>query len=145
MSLTSSPLPPGPDASARAIFEVVAMIAFVDGHLDLSEAAAVKALLAEEPRFSGIGDAFAIGIEARRLVEEIGIDDAIERVTAPITTPDDQRLAFRLAARIMMADGKTDGDEAMVLGTLQERFGLSHAEVVAILDAEKKPREKTTT
>ena len=100
-------------------------------------------MLAEEPRFFGIGDAFSIGIEARRLVEEIGIEDAIERVTAPIKTPEDQRLTFRLAARLMMADGKTDGDEAMVLGTLQERFGLSHAEVVAILDAEKKP--KTTT
>jgi uncharacterized tellurite resistance protein B-like protein len=135
--------PKGPDASARAIFEIVAMIAFVDGHLDLNEAAAVKALLANEPRFAGIGDGFAIGIEARRLVEEIGIDEAIERVTAPITTAEDRRLAFRLCARVMMADGKTDGDEAMVLGTLQERFGITHAEVVAILDAEKQPKTAT--
>ena len=37
----------------------------------------------------------------------------------------------------MIADGKTEGDEAMVLGTLQELFAISPTAVRSCLDEER--------
>jgi hypothetical protein len=132
------------DSSAtRAIFQAVVLTACVDGRPDLSEAEVVRELLTLDPRFTAIDDAFELGVQARALLGTDGVEDALEKIAAPITTNADQALAFRLCARVMIADGKTEGDEAMVLGTLQERFGMPHAAVVAILDEEHKRRSAT--
>jgi len=84
-----------------------------------------------------------LGVAAQALLEKLGVEDAIEQLVVPIVDGTDRRLAFRLCARVMIADGKTEGDEAMVLGTLQERFGLSHGEVVATIDEERKRQAAT--
>jgi hypothetical protein len=51
------------------------------------------------------------------------------RIAGAITARDDQELAFRTCAQVMRADGRTEGEKAMVLGELQERFGFSPAHV----------------
>ncbi|MEO6952903.1 MAG: hypothetical protein ABI321_13945 [Polyangia bacterium] len=43
-------------------------------------------------------------------------------------------------ARVLVADGKTEAEEAMVLGTLQELFGLSVTSVQQHLDRERSRR-----
>ena len=129
--------------STRAIFQTVVLTSFVDGDRDLAEAKVIEQLLALDPRFSGLTDAFELGVAAQALLEKLGVEDAIEQLVVPIVDGTDRRLAFRLCARVMIADGKTEGDEAMVLGTLQERFGLSHGEVVATIDEERKRQAAT--
>lgn len=125
------------DPSTRAIFRVVALTAFVDGS-DGSEADVVKHVVGLDPRFADIADAFELGVQSRLLLDKDGVEGALDMLTKHITSRPDQLLTFRLCARAMIADGRTEGDEAMVLGTLQEHFGLQHAEVVAMIDEEKK-------
>jgi tellurite resistance protein len=136
---------PGHDPGAtRAIFQALVLTACVDGRPEVSEADVVRELLTLDPRFTTLSsDAFELGVQARALLGKEGVEDALEKLAAPITSSADHALAFRLCARVMIADGKTEGDEAMVLGTLQERFGLSHATVVAILEDERKRRSAT--
>jgi hypothetical protein len=131
----------GDQASTRAIFQSLVLIAFVDGRPDLSEADVVRELVALDPRFTGLGEvAFELGVQARLLLDRDGVEDALARITAPITSAADRHLTFQLCARVMFADGKTEGEEAMALGTLQEAFGLSHDVVLAALEAERKRR-----
>jgi hypothetical protein len=125
-----------PTATA-AIFKAVALTALVDGSSEPSEAEIVPALVALDPGFAALDHAFEAGVQARQLLEQLGVEDALHQLCEAIVEPGDQLRAFRLCARVMIADGKTEGDEAMVLGCLQEEFGLPNAEVVAILAEER--------
>src|SRR5438445_2207927 len=109
--------------SVRAIFQAVVLTALVDGSPAVSEARVVAELIALDPRFASITDAFELGVQARALLDQQGIEEALEQIVRPIGVAD-QDLTFRLCTRVMIADGRTEGDEAMVLGTLQELFGL---------------------
>jgi hypothetical protein len=121
-----------------AIFKAVVMTALVDGRPSLSEARVVSELIELDPSFVAIEDALELGVQARVALDAHGLEDAMHALCASITAPSDQLLAFRLCARVMIADGKTEGEEAMVLGCLQEEFALPNSEVVAILDEERK-------
>ena len=124
--------------ATTAIFKAVVLTALVDGRPDLSEARVVAELVELDPSFVAIESAFEAGVQARLLLDKLGVEDALHELCEAIQAPEDQMLTFRLCARVMIADGKTEGDEAMVLGCLQEEFGLPHGEVVAILAEERK-------
>ncbi len=132
--------PPTDEAVTSAIFQAAVLTAFADGRPELTEARVVAELVAIDPRFGALADPLGLGVAARALLVARGIEDALEEILAPIVAADDRRLAFRLCARVMIADDHTAGDEAMVLGTLQERFAFSPADVRAILDEERKRR-----
>jgi hypothetical protein len=121
--------------SARAVFQTVVLTALVDGRPVVSEAREVAELVALDPRFAQITDAIELGVATRALLDRVGVEDALAEI-APGIVEADRRLAFRLCARVMIADGKTDGDEAMVLGTMQELFNLPHAEVRSCIEQE---------
>jgi hypothetical protein len=121
--------------STRAVFQAIVLTALVDGRPVVSEAREVAELVALDPRFAEIGDAVELGVATRALLDRVGVEDALAEIIPGIAEAD-RRLAFRLCARVMIADGKTDGDEAMVLGTMQELFGLPHAEVRACIEQE---------
>jgi hypothetical protein len=118
----------------EAIFQAVMITALVDGRENVDDAQLVASLQAIDDRLARLPDAFELGVRAHLLVDEIGVEAALEQIVTPIVAAADRDRAFRLCARLMVADGKTDGDEALVMGTLQERFGLSHAQVRAVLD-----------
>jgi hypothetical protein len=130
-------------AATTAIFKTVVLTALVDGRPDLSEAQVVSELVELDPSFATVEAAFEAGVQARLLLDQLGVEDALHQLCEAIPSPDDQMLCFRLCARVMIADGKTEGDEAMVLGCLQEEFGLPHGEVVAILAEERKRKAAT--
>ena len=129
-----------PISSLGAVFQTVVVTAFADGRPDLDESGVVAELVALDPRFASLPDAFELAVQVRVLVDLHGLEEALEKITASITDAEHRKLSFRLCTRAMVADGKTDGDEALVLGSLQELFGLSHEEVVATLDEERKRR-----
>ncbi len=122
----------------EAIFQAVVVTALVEGQDDLDDAKVVDALKSLDPRFAALPDAFEVGVRAHVLLDQLGVEEALEKIVTPIVTQADRDLTFRLCARLMVADGKTEGDEALVLGTLQESFALSHAHVVAVLDEERR-------
>jgi hypothetical protein len=130
------------DEPARAMFRAVTLTALVDGRPDLSEARVVSELVDLHPRFAAFDDAFELGVQARVLLDEKGVEDALNEIVAGIASPADRRLAFQLCARVMIADGQTAGEEAMVLGTLQELFALSPDDVRAILGEERARKGK---
>jgi len=61
------------------------------------------------------------------------MEACLERIAGGITAREDQELAFRVCAQVMRADGRTEGEEAMVLGELQERFAFSPADEKRLL------------
>lgn len=127
-------------SALSAIFQTVVVTAFADGRQGRDEAGIVDELAALDPSFATLGNTFELAVQVRVLVELHGVEEALEKITAAITDPADRQRSFRLCTRAMVADGRTDGDEALVLGSLQELFGLSHEEVVATLDDERKRR-----
>jgi hypothetical protein len=129
------------DEPARAIFRAVTLTALVDGRPDLSEARVVAQLVELDPRFATFDDAFELGVQTRVLLDDHGVEEALERIVAPITTTEDRRLAFRLCARVMVADGQTAGEEAMVLGTLQELFALNPEDVRTLIAEARPPKD----
>ena len=126
-----------PDPSTRAIFQSLVLAALADGTIVRSEAEVVEALLKLDARFAAVTDAFELAVATRVLLDSKGIEEALEHIVAPIKTAPDRALTFRMCARVIIADGKTEGDEAMVLGSLQELFSLSLAEVKEALDEER--------
>ncbi len=133
-----------PDSAAtRAIFQAVVLTALADGSVPRSEADVVDEMLKLDERFAKIADAFDLAVAVRVLLDAHGIEGALEKIVANVKDAADHRTTFRLCARIIIADGKTEGEEAMVLGTLQELFALSIADVRAAFEAERKRKTQS--
>lgn len=130
-------------AATRAIFQAVVLSALADGSVPRSEAEVVDQMLKLDERFVHIADAFDLAVAVRVLLDAHGIEGALEQIVVDLTDAADHVTTFRLCARIILADGKTEGEEAMVLGTLQELFGLSIADVRAALEAERERKTRS--
>jgi len=126
-------------SSTRAMFETLVLTAFAghDGeHEAVSDDALVEELALLDARFHELPDRFELAVKTRALIESSSLDDALEQIAARLDAAD-REPTFALCVRLMLADGKTEGAEAMVLGTLQELFGLSPQAVQQHLDDER--------
>jgi hypothetical protein len=116
-------------AQARRVFEAVVLTALADGKQEYQEARFLADLAHLHPLLAQLDSPDEIALEVWRRVREKGADDCLEEVADGLRDRPYQELAFALCARVMGVDGETAGEEAMVLGTLQERFGFSNEDV----------------
>ena len=107
-----------------------------DGRTVYIDGALVEELALVDARFHDLPDRFELAVKTRALLEQHGVEEALEQIAPRIDEADRER-TFALCVRLMLADGKTEGAEAMVLGTLQELFGLSPQAVQRHLDDER--------
>jgi tellurite resistance protein len=109
---------------ARRIYELMVLTAWADGRVQADEALAVHQMVAADPGFAQLGNKSEISRAIKARIDEKGLEVAL-RETAGAIGKADQELAFRCCARVLDADGEIAAEEADVLGTLQEVFGLS--------------------
>jgi tellurite resistance protein len=117
---------------ARRIYELMVLIAWADGRVQPEEALEVHHIVASDPAFAQLGNKGEIARGIRARIEEKGLDASLREAAAAISD-DDRELAFRFCAKVLNADGRLAGEEADVLATLQELFGLSGDEVKVLL------------
>ncbi|HYS10501.1 MAG TPA: TerB family tellurite resistance protein [Myxococcales bacterium] len=119
---------------ARPIYELMVVSVWADGKVQPGEVLAVQRIVSADPAFARLGNRSAIAREVRERVAAKGADAALREAAAAVA-PEDREAAFRLCARVVGADGEMAGEDAEVLGTLQEIFGLSGDDVVRLIRA----------
>ena len=117
----------------KNVFQAALLVALSDGKPAAEELGQIKKLLAMHPAFSSLPNPKDLLVETWKQLQADGMETCLERIAGGITAREDQELAFRVCAQVMRADGRTEGEEAMVLGELQERFALSPADVKRLL------------
>jgi len=124
-------------SSTRAMFEALVLTAFAShGGEEVGDDVLVEELALLDSRFHDLPDRFELAVKTRVLVDKVGVEDALEQIVSRIDAAD-REPTFALSVRLMLADGKTEGPEAMVLGTLQELFALSPEAVQRHIDDER--------
>jgi uncharacterized tellurite resistance protein B-like protein len=119
---------------ARPVYELMVVAVWADGRVQPGEVLAVQRIVSTDPAFARVGDRSAIAREVRERVAAKGVDAALREAAAAVA-PEDREAAFRFCARVVDADGEMAGEDAEVLGTLQEIFGLSGDDVVRLIRA----------
>jgi tellurite resistance protein len=119
----------------RKVFQAAVLTALADGKPDLTEMKVLGDLIAVHPAFSTISDAQSLLVETWSQLRSDGMEACLRRIADGLLDRDQRELAFSLCARVMTADGSTAGEEAMVLGELQELFGFSPEDVKRLLSA----------
>ncbi len=114
------------------IYELLVVSAWADGIVKPEEVLAVQRIVAADEALSRIGNRSEIARAVKDRITAKGID-AVLREIAPAIAPEDRELAFRLCAKVVNADGEMAGEDADVLGTLQELFGLPAAAVTRLI------------
>lgn len=109
---------------ARRIYELMVLAAWADGRVQPEEALAVHQLVAADPAFARLGNKAEISRDIQSRIAEKGLEAALREAAAAIAQGD-REFAFHCCARVVSADGEMAGEDAEVLGTLQEVFGLS--------------------
>jgi hypothetical protein len=115
------------------VFRAALLTALADGKPGIEEVKVIHSLIAMHPAFGEVKDAKQLLLDTWKELKADGMEACIQRVAAGITGRAYQELAFQSCARVMRADGTTDGDEAMLLGELQEAFAFSPADVKRLL------------
>lgn len=118
---------------AKHVFQLLILTAIADDDADGIEAFVIGELRREHPVLAALPDVSEIAVEIRERAAHIGIDNAIRACAAGLVDLYYRETAFVLCARVMRADGESEGDEATLLGTLQELFGFSPEDVVRLL------------
>jgi uncharacterized tellurite resistance protein B-like protein len=121
--------------NARQIYELMVLTAWADGRVQPEEALAVHRIVAGDAAFAQLANKGEISRAVKARIDEQGLESAL-RETASAIPEDDRELAFRYCARVLNADGEMVAEDAEVLGSLQELFGLS-GEVVKRLMRER--------
>jgi uncharacterized tellurite resistance protein B-like protein len=116
---------------ARPIYELLVLSVWADGKVRPEEVLAVQRIVAADETLSRLGNRSELARAVKERIAAQGLD-AVLREAASAVAPEDRELAFRLCAQVVNADGEMAGEDADVLGTLQELFGLQ-AEAVARL------------
>ena len=109
---------------ARPIYELMVLAVWADGKVQPDEVLAVQRIVSADPEFARLGNRTTLVREVRERIARQGLDSTLRAAAAAIA-PEDRELAFRLCARIVNADGEMGGEDAEVLGSLQELFELS--------------------
>jgi hypothetical protein len=117
---------------ARAIYELMVLSVWADGRVLPDEVLAVQRLVASDPDLSRLANRSEL---SRAIKDRIGAEglDAVVREKAAGVGPEDREIAFRLCAKVLRSDGEMAGEDAGLLGTLQELFGFSADAVSRIL------------
>jgi tellurite resistance protein len=117
----------------RGAFDAAVLTALADGKPDAEEYKMLGKLLHEHPILDRLGDLRPLLLENWHLLEKVGMEECLRRATVVVKDRDYRALAFKMSLTVMRADGEFQGEEAMVLGELQEAFQLSNDEVRALI------------
>ena len=117
---------------ARPIYELMVLAVWADGKVQPDEVLAVQRIVSADPDFARLADRSGIVRAARERIASQGFDSTL-RAAASTIPPEDRELAFRLCARVLNADGEMGGEDAEMLGTLQELFQLSGEAVTRLI------------
>jgi hypothetical protein len=118
---------------ARSIVELMVLIAWSDGRVEGNEALSIHKQVTTHPLLKQVGGTSELSRKARERMNQLGLEEAIRQVAASIQGKPQRELAFQCCAKVMGSDGDFGGEEAMVLGTLQEVFELSSDDVRRLL------------
>ena len=114
---------------ARSIYGLLALTAWADGSIHPRELLAEHAILDEVPELEALPDKLDIADDAKRVLDEIGLDAAVAQVASGLETQEDQELAFACCVRILEADGVIAPEEFRVLRILRKIFSLTQDDV----------------
>jgi len=84
----------------------------------------VDGIVSADPAFAQIGNKSEISRAIQKRISAKGLDASLREAAGAIVEAD-RELAFRCCARVLSADGDLAVEDAEVLDTLQELFGLS--------------------
>ena len=107
---------------ARNIYGLLALTAWADGRIQ-------HAILDEVPELASLPDKLDVADDAKRALDEMGLDAAVAQIASTLQTRDDQELAFACCVRILEADGIIAPEEFRVLRILRKLFGLTQNDV----------------
>jgi uncharacterized tellurite resistance protein B-like protein len=114
---------------AHSIYGLLALTAWADRNIHPRELLAERAILDEVPELDALPDKLDIADDAKRALDEIGLDAAVAQVASALQTREDQELAFASCVRILEADGVIAPEEFRVLRILRKIFGLTQDDV----------------
>jgi uncharacterized tellurite resistance protein B-like protein len=117
---------------ATRIYELIVLAAWADGRVQPEEALAVRQIVAQDQALGQVANKAEITRAAKARIVEKGLDAALREAAGAIEEGD-RELAFRACAVVLNADGQLAGEDAEVLATLQELFGLSGEDVKRLM------------
>ena len=120
---------------AREIFRAVILTVLADGSADAGEAVAIANIRRDFPELDVVEGLSELGREMRARFDQVGPEVCARAIAAALHDRDAKELAFICCARVMLADGETDLEEAEVLSHFQELFELSGDDVKRLLFA----------
>jgi len=82
-----------------------------------------------QDELEALPDKLDIADDAKRALDEIGLDAAVAQVASGLETQEDQELAFACCVRILEADGVIAPEEFRVLRILRKIFSLTQDDV----------------
>ena len=120
---------------AKHVFQAVVMTALADGKYEPAEARMVTELVRLDPGFAAIVDPQTVAQDIALRFRRDGLEACLAGIARGISAPAERERAFRLCAQVMGVDGETSGEEALLLGTMQELFGFSNEDVRRLITA----------
>lgn len=118
---------------AKHVFQAMILTVVADGRPELVEAGVIAKLRAEYPVVAALPSIAEIGRELRDRYLHIGMQATATAIANGIYDREYRELAFVLCAKVMLADGETDLEEAEVLGLFQELFGFTPDDVKRLI------------
>ena len=118
---------------ARSIYGLLVLTAWADGLIHPNEILVENAILDEMPELKALEDKNAIAGDAKSVLDAEGLDAAVAHMAAPLTTREDQELAFGCCVRILEADGIIAPEEFRVMRILRRLFGFTPDEVKRLI------------
>jgi len=121
------------DERARSIYTLLVLTAWADGSLHPSEILLEHAVLGEIPELAALRDKRGLADEAKRELDDRGLDAAVERAASPLREQADRELAFTSCVRMLEADGIIAREEFRVLRVLRRLFAFDAAAVSRLI------------
>jgi tellurite resistance protein len=122
-------------AQLALVFRTAVLAAFAGGKPGAEEIKVIRELVALHPSFASLPAPQDQVIATVKELKDKGMEALLDELATGLTGREYQELAFRMCARVTSADGETGGEEAMLLGELQERFAFSPDYVKRLLAA----------
>jgi hypothetical protein len=118
-----------PDERLRSIYGLLVLTAWSDARLHPTELLAEDRILREVPSLGALPDKREIGEAARRTLDELGVDAAVQQIVTPLQERGERELAFAACVRILEADSVIALEEFRVMRVLRRLFGFTQDEV----------------
>jgi uncharacterized tellurite resistance protein B-like protein len=117
----------------RSIYGLLVLTAWADGLIHPNEILVEHAILDEVPELKALEDMREIAGAAKNALDEEGLDSAVATMAAPLSTRDDQELAFRCCVRVLEADGIIAPEEFRVMRILRRLWHFSEDDVKRLI------------